>query len=37
MARSAADLEIPLVIALVSRAGYIQQEIDENGNQIEQP
>ncbi len=35
-ARSAADLEIPLVvITLVSRAGYIQQEIDENGNQIE--
>ncbi len=35
-ARSAADLEIPLVvITLVSRAGYIQQEIDDNGNQIE--
>ena len=37
-ARSAADLEIPLVIVtLISRAGYIQQKIDESGNQVELP
>lgn len=37
-ARSAADLEIPLVIVtLISRAGYIQQKIDGNGEQVEYP
>ena len=37
-ARSAADLEIPLVIVtLISRTGYLLQKIDENGNQIEHP
>ena len=35
-ARSAADFEIPLVVVtLVSCEGYIQQEIDASGNQIE--
>ena len=37
-ARSAADLEIPLVIVtLISRAGYILQKIDGNGEQVEYP
>ena len=37
-ARSAADLEIPLVVVtLVSREGYLQQEFDANGKQIEHP
>ncbi len=37
-ARSAADLEIPLVIVtLISRSGYLLQKIDEYGNQIEKP
>lgn len=37
-ARSAADLEIPLVVVtLISRAGYIQQKIDENGEQVQYP
>lgn len=36
--RSAADLEIPMVaVTLVSRAGYFRQELDADGNQIEQP
>ena len=37
-ARSAADLEIPLVVVtLISQAGYIQQKIDENGEQVQYP
>ena len=37
-ARSAADLELPLVIVtLISRTGYLLQKIDEYGNQVEQP
>ena len=37
-ARSAADLEIPLVVVtLISRAGYILQKIDKNGEQVEFP
>ncbi len=36
--RSAADLELPLVgVTLVSRQGYFQQRIDENGLQQESP
>jgi starch phosphorylase len=36
--RSAADLGLPLVgITLVSRAGYLRQEIDFRGRQIEHP
>lgn len=36
--RSCADLELPVVfVTLVSRAGYFRQEIDADGNQIEQP
>ena len=36
--RSAADLELPVVfVALVSRAGYFRQSIDEHGRQLEQP
>ncbi len=37
-ARSCADLKIPAVfVSLVSRAGYLRQEIDANGRQIEHP
>ena len=36
--RSAADLHLPLVgVTLVSRAGYLRQEIDAQGHQIEHP
>ena len=34
-ARSCADLELPIVfVSLVSRAGYVRQEIDEQGRQL---
>ena len=37
-ARSCADLELPVVfVSLVSRAGYLRQEIDSNGRQIDHP
>ena len=37
-ARSAADLEIPLVVVtLLSRQGYLRQEIDFTGQQFEHP
>ena len=37
-ARSCADLELHVVfVTLVSRAGYFQQKVDANGQQIEQP
>ena len=37
-ARSAADLELPMVfVSLVSRAGYVRQEIDAEGRQLAQP
>ena len=37
-ARSCADLEIPVVfVSLASRMGYLRQEIDENGRQVERP
>jgi len=37
-ARSAADLELPMVfVSLVSRAGYVRQEIDAEGRQLTQP
>jgi len=36
-ARSAADLELPLVVVtLVSRSGYVRQSIDAEGRQVEQ-
>jgi len=36
--RSAADLELPMVgVTLVSRAGYLRQELDAQGRQTEQP
>ena len=36
--RSAADLELPLVgVTLVSRAGYLRQELDAQGRQTERP
>jgi starch phosphorylase len=36
--RSSADLSLPLVgVSLVSRAGYFRQQIDAQGNQVEQP
>ena len=36
--RSAADLEIPMIfVTQISRAGYIKQKIDGNGNQIHSP
>lgn len=36
--KSAADLNLPFVaVTLVSRKGYFNQEIDEEGNQIESP
>src|SRR5439155_9595396 len=35
-ARSAADLEVPLVVVtLVSRGGYLRQEIDSQGSQVD--
>jgi starch phosphorylase len=37
-ARSAADLELPMVfMSLVSRAGYVRQEIDSAGRQVTRP
>ena len=37
-ARSAADLELPMVfVSLVSRAGYVRQEIDSDGRQLTRP
>ena len=37
-ARSCADLEIPAVfVSLISREGYLRQEIDEHGRQVEKP
>ena len=37
-ARSAADLDLPIVfVTLVSREGYLRQEIDPEGNQIDCP
>src|SRR5215204_2336304 len=37
-ARSAADLELPLVfVSLLSRTGYVRQEIDLGGQQVTQP
>lgn len=37
-ARSAADLNLPMVfVSLVSRAGYVRQEIDAEGRQVTQP
>lgn len=37
-ARSSADLELPVVfVTLASRSGYMRQEIDAEGRQIEQP
>lgn len=37
-ARSAADLDLPMVfVSLVSRAGFVRQEIDERGGQIARP
>jgi len=36
--RSSADLKLPLItVTLVSKRGYFQQEIDEQGKQIEHP
>jgi len=38
MARSAADLELPMVfVTLVSREGYVRQEIDAGGRQLAHP
>ena len=38
MARSCADLQIPVVfVSLVSRKGYLRQEIGQEGNQLEYP
>jgi starch phosphorylase len=37
-ARSCADLKIPVVfVTLISRMGYLQQEIDDQGRQIDRP
>jgi starch phosphorylase len=37
-ARTAADLELPMVfVSLVSRAGYVRQEIDAEGRQVTRP
>jgi starch phosphorylase len=37
-ARAAADLELPMVfVTLLSRQGYLRQEIDGDGNQVEHP
>ena len=37
-ARSAADLELPMVfVSLVSRAGYVRQEVDAEGRQLTRP
>jgi glycogen phosphorylase len=37
-ARSCADQELPVVfVTLISREGYLRQEIDEAGNQVESP
>jgi starch phosphorylase len=37
-ARSSADLELPMVfVSLVSRAGYVRQDIDSEGRQVTRP
>jgi glucan phosphorylase len=37
MARSSADLELPIVfVSLISRAGYVRQDIDSHGRQVTQ-
>jgi len=37
MARSSADLELPMVfVSLISRAGYVRQDIDSQGRQVTQ-
>src|SRR5262245_2383209 len=37
-ARSAADLELPMIfVTLISRRGYLRQEIDREGRQVEHP
>jgi starch phosphorylase len=37
-ARSAADLELPMVfVSLLTRAGYVRQEIDRDGHQMARP
>jgi starch phosphorylase len=37
-ARSCADLELPVVfVTLISRQGYLKQEFDETGRQVDQP
>src|SRR5262249_51171416 len=37
-ARSAADLELPMVfVSLLTRSGYVRQEIDRDGRQVAQP
>jgi glycogen phosphorylase len=38
MARSSADLELPIVfVSLISRAGYVRQDIDPHGRQLTKP
>jgi starch phosphorylase len=38
VARSAADLELPMVfVTLASRQGYLRQEIDRDGRQVDRP
>ena len=38
MARSSADLELPIVfVSLISRAGYVRQDIDRHGRQVTKP
>ncbi|MBT2186107.1 alpha-glucan family phosphorylase [Sphingobium nicotianae] len=37
-ARSCADLQLPVVfLSLASRSGYLRQELDDHGNQIDRP
>ena len=37
-ARSCADLELPIVfVTLIHRQGYLRQELNANGDQIEHP
>ena len=38
IARSSADLELPIVfVSLISRAGYVRQDIDPQGRQVTKP
>lgn len=38
MARSCADLQLPLIfVSLLSRKGYVHQEIDDEGRQVDSP